>query len=101
MNGRESRSKYNESLAPVKGDKQVMGMSVMWRSRPESAPTSFPDIDSGIEFNEDRCYYVRNGDYVLSQNDIENHVVYPHRSTTLDDPSVKKRIKALDVQHME
>ena len=63
MRGRESRSKYNESLAPVKGDEQVMGMSVMWRSKKESAPTSFPDIDWGIEFNEDRCYYVTNGDW--------------------------------------
>jgi len=63
MYGRESRSKYNESLAPVNGDKQVMGMSVMWRSRPEDSPTPFPDIDWGIEFNEDRCYYVRNGDW--------------------------------------
>ena len=27
--------------------------------------------------------------------------VYPHRSKKLDDPSVKKRIKALDVQHMK
>ena len=63
MYGREGRDKYNESLAPKKADRQVMGMSVMWRSRTEAAPVSFPDLDWGIEFDEQRCYYVRNGDW--------------------------------------
>ena len=32
MYGREPRSKFNESLAPEKGDNQVMGLSVLWYS---------------------------------------------------------------------
>ena len=63
MYGRESRDTYNESLAPVKGDEQVMGMSVIWQSEKAGKPAPFPDIDWGLEFNEDNCYYVRSGDW--------------------------------------
>ncbi len=72
MYGREGRDKYNESLAPKKADNQVMGMSVMWRSRTEAAPVSFPDIDWGITFNEKRCYYVRNGDWEWETGQYRN-----------------------------
>ncbi len=63
MYGRESRDTYHESLAPVQGDRQVMGMSVIWTSTPADQPTSFPDIDWGLEFNEDNVLYVRSGDW--------------------------------------
>jgi len=72
MYGREGRDKYNESLAPEKADNQVMGMSVMWRSRREAAPVYFPDIDWGIEFDEKRCYYVRNGDWEWETGQYRN-----------------------------
>ena len=72
MYGRESRDKFGESLAPVKGDNQVMGMSVIWRSKKTGAPTSFPDIDWGIEFSEDKVYYVRAGDWEWETGQYRN-----------------------------
>ena len=72
MYGRESRDKFNESLAPVKGDRQVMGMSVIWRSMKAKEPTTFPDIDWGIEINEDNVYYVRSGDWEWETGQYRN-----------------------------
>ena len=72
MYGRESRDKYNESLAPVKGDSQVMGMSVIWRSKKVDEPTPFPDVDWGIEFNEDNTLYVRSGDWEWETGQYRN-----------------------------
>ena len=63
MYGRESRNRFNESLAPVEGDRQVMGMSVVWASKSTDGPTSFPDIDWGIDINEENVLYVRSGDW--------------------------------------
>ena len=72
MYGREPRSRFNESLAPVKGDKEVLGMSVIWRSRKMSKAMPFPDIDWGIEFKEDRVYYVRAGDWEWETGQYRN-----------------------------
>jgi len=72
MYGRESRDKYHESLAPVQGDDQVMGMSVIWRSEKADEPTPFPDVDWGIEFNEDNVYYVRSGDWEWETGQYRN-----------------------------
>jgi hypothetical protein len=72
MYGREPRSRFNESLAPVKGDREVLGMSVIWRSKNTGRPSSFPDIDWGIEFNEDRVYYVRAGDWEWETGQYRN-----------------------------
>ena len=63
MYGREARVKFNESLAPEKGDAQVMGHSVLWYSKKADQPTEFTDIDWGIPFNETNVYYIRNGDW--------------------------------------
>ena len=63
MYGREPRAKFNESLAPEKADRQVMGMSVLWYSKKAAQATSFPDIDWGIQFTEENVYYIRNGDW--------------------------------------
>lgn len=63
MYGRESRATFNESLAPEKQDRQVMGLSVLWYSKKADKPTPFPEIDWGIEFNEENAYYIRGGDW--------------------------------------
>ena len=63
MTGRESRDTYGESLAPEQGDREVMGMSVVWRSEQTDTPASFPDIDWGLEITEENVYYVRSGDW--------------------------------------
>ena len=56
-------SEYNEQLAPEKADSQVMGMTIPWNSREESEKVDFPDIDWGIEFDEERSYKVFSGDW--------------------------------------
>ena len=61
MYGREERARFNETLAPEKADNLVMGVSVLWRSQPSEMPTSFPDIDWGLNFSEDNVYYARHG----------------------------------------
>ena len=63
MYGRESRDQFGESLAPVQGDDEVMGMSVIWCSEQAAEPSTFPDIDWGVEVTEDNVYYVRSGDW--------------------------------------
>ncbi|MDR2704482.1 MAG: FAD-dependent oxidoreductase [Planctomycetaceae bacterium] len=72
MYGRESRAQYNESLAPEKADRQVMGMSVLWYAKKSEQPTSFPDIDWGIEFTEKNVYYVRQGDWEWETGQYRN-----------------------------
>lgn len=63
MYGREPRDRYGESLAPVQGDDEVMGMSVIWCSEQGEAPAPFPEIDWGLAIAEDNVYYVRSGDW--------------------------------------
>lgn len=72
MYGRESRDKFHESLAPVKGDNQVMGLSVIWRSERTGHSTPFPDVDWGVEFREDNVYYVRSGDWEWETGQYRN-----------------------------
>ena len=72
MYGRESRATFNESLAPEKGDNQVMGMSVLWYSKKADQPTAFPDIDWGIPFNEANAYYIRNADWEWETGQYRN-----------------------------
>jgi hypothetical protein len=72
MYGREERAKFNESLAPQKGDDQVMGLSVLWYSKKAESPSSFPDIDWGLEFNEQNAYYIRNADWEWETGQYRN-----------------------------
>lgn len=53
MYGSEGRAEFNEFLAPEKGERTVMGHSVLWETRKLDHKVDFPDIDWGIEFNED------------------------------------------------
>ena len=61
MYGREGRGQFNESLAPEKADNMVMGHSVIWYTRESNQPVAFPDVDWGIEINEDNVFYVKSG----------------------------------------
>jgi hypothetical protein len=72
MYGRESRSDFGESLAPEKGDNQVMGMSVLWASTKAVGSVGFPDIDWGIPFSEGTAYYVRSGDWEWETGQYRN-----------------------------
>lgn len=44
MMGRESKSDYNESLAPENGDAMTMGNSVLWNSYDTKKTTTFPEV---------------------------------------------------------
>ena len=40
-----------------------MGLSVLWTSIEEEQDVPFPDIDWGIKFSEENCYYLTCGDW--------------------------------------
>ncbi len=55
MYGREGGGEFGESLAPKEPDRMVMGHSTLWETRRSAHAASFPDIDWGIEFNDDNA----------------------------------------------
>ena len=61
MYGREERSRFNESCAPEKADRQVMGHSTQWTSRVADAPVPFPDFDWGFVLDESNAYHITEG----------------------------------------
>jgi len=42
--GREARDEYDESIAPEKADRMVLGTSLMWGSRRTDHPVEFPKV---------------------------------------------------------
>ncbi|MBO5643652.1 MAG: FAD-dependent oxidoreductase [Lentisphaeria bacterium] len=52
MYGCEGRDDFNESLGLEKASTMVMGHSTLWETRRMEHPVDFPDIDWGIEFND-------------------------------------------------
>ena len=63
MYGREDKSRWDEACAPEKADRQVMGQSIQWTSEVTSEAQPFPDIDWGLAFDEESCYYVTGGSW--------------------------------------
>lgn len=61
MYGREARSRFGESCAPERADRQVMGHSTQWTSRVADAPSAFPDIDWGFVLDESSAYHITEG----------------------------------------
>jgi len=51
--GREPRAEYDESIAPEKGDKMVLGTSLMWGSRKTDHPVRFPEVPWGRKVAKD------------------------------------------------
>ena len=74
MYGTESKSVFNEVLAPEKGSNQVMGHSVIWYSGKDKKPKKFPDINWGLEFDEGKVYYIRQGDWDWETGQFRNMV---------------------------
>ncbi len=62
MYGREAADEFNETLAPKTHEKLVMGHSIRWCSE-KTGPSEFPDIDWGMNFNDENCLNVYNGDW--------------------------------------
>ena len=63
MYGREARSEFGESLAPISHQKLVMGHSIRWYSEQTDAPAPFPDLDWGLHFTDTTCLNCTNGDW--------------------------------------
>lgn len=63
MMGRESRSQFNEPLAPEHPDSLVMGASVQWYSKDTGSKCKFPEFNYGVNFNDDNCERVTMGEW--------------------------------------
>ncbi|MDT8391402.1 MAG: FAD-dependent oxidoreductase [Lentisphaeria bacterium] len=50
--GRESRSEFGESIAPVEGDKKTMGMSCLFQAREHTTPQPFIAPDWAYSFTK-------------------------------------------------
>lgn len=61
--GTEGRNVFGETLTPPESTREVMGLSVLWTSVEEKTEQPFPDIDWGLEFTEENCYYRTSGDW--------------------------------------
>lgn len=61
--GRESRSEFNEPLAPEVADSLTMGASVQWYTYEEPKATRFPEFSYGVEFNDGNCERVTMGEW--------------------------------------
>lgn len=61
--GRESRKLTGEDLAPEQSDKLVMGTSVQWYSIEEQKPSTFPDCQWAVQFDETNCTKSTRGDW--------------------------------------
>lgn len=63
MSGRESRDKFNEPTAPEKADDLTMGISVQWFSENLESPSSFPDINWGLSWSDEKSFAITKGDW--------------------------------------
>ena len=75
MYGTEPRERFGESLAPDKARDEVMGQSVLWLTKDAGHPCGFPDVDFGIEINEDNCLYVKGGDWEWESGQYRNQAL--------------------------
>ena len=74
MYGTEGKDVFGETLGSQQTSNEVMGLSVLWTSEETSAEQPFPDIDWGIEFNEDNCYYRTGGDWETETGQYKDQV---------------------------
>ena len=74
MYGRESRDRFGESLAPKEASRLVMGHSIRWYSEPTDAPSSFPDREWNLPFDDETCLKVYNGDWE-QESGFSRHMV--------------------------
>lgn len=63
MMGREGRDLYHEPTAPDIGDRMTMGSSVQWFSQDGPAASTFPDINWGLPWSEQKTEAIKRGDW--------------------------------------
>lgn len=63
MSGREGEKEFNETTAPENADKLTMGSSVQWFAEDQPQAVAFPDIQWGLEWNENKAEALTRGDW--------------------------------------
>ena len=63
MSGRESKATFNEPTAPEVADNLTMGISVQWFSKTMDQPSTFPDIDWGVPWSDEKVFAITRGDW--------------------------------------
>jgi hypothetical protein len=63
MTGRESRAVWGEETAPEVADNLTMGASVQWFSEKKDVSISFPKIDWGLEWDDEKAEEITKGDW--------------------------------------
>jgi len=63
MTGRESEKTFDEKTAPKNADKLTMGSSVQWYAEDQSILSPFPEIQWGLDWNEDKAEHLIRGDW--------------------------------------
>ena len=61
--GREPKSQYNEPSAPEVHDEVTLGASIQWYSELREEPVQFPDIDWGLQINDETVQNTRRGQW--------------------------------------
>jgi hypothetical protein len=72
--GREGRDETGESLAPEKGDRQVLGSTVLWTSAQTDQPTAFPRCPWALQFTEQTCQKATVGEWNW-EGDFRRHTI--------------------------
>lgn len=63
LSGRESQDRFNEPTAPEIADELTMGISVQWFSERTDTTVSFPNIDWGLDWDQDKTFAITRGDW--------------------------------------
>ena len=72
MYGTEPESRFGESLAPVQAKNEVMGQSILWLSSDTGHYSDFPEVDFGIEINDQNVLDVTGGDWEWESGQYRN-----------------------------
>jgi len=63
MMGREAKSEYGEKRAQEVADAMTMGSSVQWFAKTVQDTSNFPDIQWGLDWNEQKLARISRGDW--------------------------------------
>lgn len=63
LTGRESAEEFGEKTAPEEADNLTMGSSVQWFAEDKTKPVSFPDIQWGLPWDEEKAEHLIRGDW--------------------------------------
>lgn len=63
MSGRESADEFREHTAPEKADDLTMGSSVQWFAEDKAQQVAFPDIQWGLDWDEEKAEHLIRGDW--------------------------------------